>query len=67
MVVLKGYALAHVCQCRQAVLERAKESGERREKMLARRSEGRLLHIVLEMGKRLRGDERKYICICVYM
>lgn len=51
-VVRNGYALAHVCQLRQAILARAKESGERKEKILARRSKGRLLHILQEDGAR---------------
>ncbi|KAL4024156.1 hypothetical protein IC575_017932 [Cucumis melo] len=38
----------HSCQCLQADLALAKESGDRKEKMLARRSKGRLLHMVDE-------------------
>lgn len=38
----------HSCQCLQADLALAKESGDRKEKMLARRSKGRLLHMVAE-------------------
>lgn len=38
--------LAQVCQSLHTVMARAKESGERKEKMLAKRSEGRFLHIL---------------------
>lgn len=40
-----GCALEQVCQFLQADLAMASESGERKEKILAKRSKGRLLHI----------------------
>lgn len=38
--------MAHLFQCEQTDLAHAKESGERKEKMVERRSKGRLLHML---------------------
>ena len=39
-----------MCQCLQTELASAKESAGRKEKMFARRSKGRLLHIMVKVS-----------------
>lgn len=54
----RGYALEQVCQFLQTDLAMANESGERKEKTLAKRSKGRLFQIdIPRIGDfNLRGD-----------